>query len=198
MTSTRDPRDTPRDLFPPLRSGKITRGDPEQEGPGGQTASASQPNTWSKGPNECFFRTFDLKKDRSIWTELNAAAFASHPEQGKWSVQDLDRRAAEGWFDPAGLIFVVPRQADGSAGRPLGYVWTKVIGRVGEIYAIGVHPKAQGKRLGTALLRHGLEYLEHQGLEEVRLFVDADNTAAIAAYRRQGFEVTRRDVQYSF
>jgi mycothiol synthase len=79
----------------------------------------------------------------------------------------------------------------------LGYVWTKVDGNVGEIYAIGVHPAAQGQRLGTRLLELGLRHLERRGAAEARLFVEADNAPATAAYRRQGFRVTRRDVQYA-
>ncbi|MDR1442209.1 MAG: mycothiol synthase [Bifidobacteriaceae bacterium] len=143
-------------------------------------------------------RSFDPRTDRGTWIELNAAAFDTHPEQGKLTVADLDRRMGEGWFDPAGLLFASPVLADGKIGSPLGYVWTKIVDGVGEIYAIGVHPSAQGRRLGTKLLEIGLGHLERQGVAEVRLFVEADNAPAIAAYHRQGFTLTRRDVQYAF
>ena len=159
---------------------------------------------------------FNPKTDRRGWVELNAAAFAKHPEQGKWTAWDLDRRMAESWFDPAGLLLArssrttdagsAEARQEGTAVEPrrassdtfLGYVWTKVVGSVGEIYALGVHPKAQGRRLGSELLRVALERLEAQGIRTVRLFVESDNAPAIAAYRRQGFEVTRRDIQYAF
>ncbi|MDR2378467.1 MAG: mycothiol synthase [Bifidobacteriaceae bacterium] len=143
-------------------------------------------------------RRFDPVSDRQIWVDLNALAFAGHPEQGRLTLGDLDRRMAESWFDPAGLLFVAPVGADGALGRPVGYVWTKIMGGVGEIYAIGVHPAAQGRRLGSLLLARGLAHLEDQGVAEARLFVESDNAPAIAAYRRQGFAVTRRDIQYAF
>ncbi|MDR2564550.1 MAG: GNAT family N-acetyltransferase [Bifidobacteriaceae bacterium] len=143
-------------------------------------------------------RGFNPSADRAAWIDLNSAAFAGHPEQGKMRVEDLDRRMAEAWFDPAGLLFAVPVRADGSFGAPVGYVWTKIVDGIGEIYAIGVHPAAQGRRLGTWLLGVGLDHMERLGITEVRLFVEADNAPAIASYRRQGFVVTRRDIQYAF
>ncbi|MDR3107725.1 MAG: mycothiol synthase, partial [Bifidobacteriaceae bacterium] len=114
-------------------------------------------------PSEWVFRPFDPRVDRVTWVELNAAAFANHPEQGRLTVEDLDRRMAESWFDPAGLIFAAPIGVDGRPGQPLGFVWNKVIDGGGEVYAIGVHPHAQGRRLGTKLLEVGLKRMEGQG-----------------------------------
>jgi mycothiol synthase len=160
---------------------------------GGRRPAATDPEP-AAGPSSAarfVFREFAVRHDREAWVELNAAAFAGHPEQGRLTVEDLDQRVALTWFDPAGLILA---ELDGLA----GYVWTKIEGGVGEIYAIGVRPGAQGQRLGTRLLSLGLRHLEEQGVTEVRLFVEADNAPAIASYRRQGFTVTRRDVQYAF
>ncbi|MDR2348980.1 MAG: mycothiol synthase [Bifidobacteriaceae bacterium] len=139
------------------------------------------------------FRRFEPARDRAAWVAVNAAAFANHPEQGRLTVRDLEQRMAQPWFDPAGLIL-----AQSSGGGLAGYVWTKIEANAGEIYAIGVVPAAQGQRLGTRLLELGLRHLEAQGVAEVRLFVEADNAPAIAAYRRQGFQLARRDVQYAF
>ena len=44
---------------------------------------------------------------------VNAAAFASHPEQGAMDGPNLAARMAEPWFDPAGLLMAV--DADGAA-----------------------------------------------------------------------------------
>ncbi|MDR1635311.1 MAG: GNAT family N-acetyltransferase [Bifidobacteriaceae bacterium] len=164
----------------------------------GALAALTAPGRSAEAAGGFVIRQFDPRVDRGVWIELNAAAFASHPEQGKLKVADLDRRMAESWFDPAGLLFAAPVAPNGSLGSPIGYVWTKIVGVIGEIYAIGVHPQAQGRRLGTNLLNAGLARLEEQGVTEVRLFVEADNVPAIAAYRRQGFAVTRRDIQYAF
>ncbi|MDR3360005.1 MAG: mycothiol synthase [Bifidobacteriaceae bacterium] len=148
-------------------------------------------------------RPFEVARDRQAWVELNALAFADHPEQGQLTLADLDRRIARKWFDPAGLLLAEPRPVDDAAPAPpspalVGYVWTKIEAGVGEIYAIGIHPSEQGKRLGTYLLEVALGHLERQGVAEVRLFVEADNAPAVAAYRRQGFKLTRRDIQYGF
>ncbi|MDR2453172.1 MAG: mycothiol synthase [Bifidobacteriaceae bacterium] len=139
-------------------------------------------------------RAFDPGRDRSAWVALNAAAFASHPEQGRLTLADLEQRMAQPWFDPAGLLVAEQNQT----ARLAGYVWTKIEANAGEIYGIGVDPAAQGRGLGSALLEAGLRHLESRGIGEVRLFVEADNAPAIAAYRRQGFKLVRRDVQYGF
>jgi mycothiol synthase len=157
-------------------------------------------------PADLATRVFDPSRDGRAWVELNALAFADHPEQGRLTLEDLNQRARQPWFDPSGLLLAewpegtrapAPEPGRGSA-VAAGYVWTKLEAGVGEIYAIGVHPAAQGRRLGTALLAAGLRHLENQGVREVRLFVEADNAPAIASYRRQGFKLTRRDVQYAF
>jgi len=166
-------------------------------------------------------------RDEAAWVELNAVTFASHPEQGQLTEQDLGWRMDQDWFDPQGFWLLADQTGDNNY---LGYIWTKLTagpaptaakkqkparpasgkparpgqagagtgtGDLGEIYAIGVHPKAQGRRLGTALLGRGLEYLARAGVRQVDLYVEADNAPALAAYRRQGFEVTQRHVQYA-
>ena len=57
---------------------------------------------------------------------------------------------------------------------------------IGEVYVVGVHPSERGTGLGTALILVGLHHLRIVGLLEAMLYVDADNTAAIAAYRAAG------------
>jgi mycothiol synthase len=194
---------------------------------GAPASPLDQPDPPAPAPAQAAFRIrpFDPAQDREAWVELNALAFADHPEQGRMTLHDLDQRVAQSWFDPAGLILAEGRPADTVTAKPagppgaaapsapnsrapnrpelighvlIGYVWTKIEAGAGEIYAIGVHPAAQGQRLGTHLLELALRRLARQGVSEVRLFVEADNGRAIAAYRRQGFRLTRRDIQYGF
>jgi mycothiol synthase len=54
----------------------------------------------------------------------------------------------------------------------------------------------QGKRLGESLLLRGLHHLHDLGLSAVLLYVEADNTGAIALYERHGF--TRWDADQLF
>lgn len=129
--------------------------------------------------------------DASHIVEVNARAFAQHPEQGAMDRADFDRRTDAGWFDPAGL-FVAER-----GGRVVGFHWTKVESGVGEVYVVGIDPDAQGGGLGTALTARGLRHLYDQGLRIVDLYVEGDNTPALNVYRKLGFTEHGRDVLYT-
>jgi mycothiol synthase len=146
--------------------------------------------TW---PSDVTVRSYVPGADDATWLALNAEAFADHPEQGRMTQADLDARLSSDWFDPAGF-FLAERD-----GRAVGFHWTKVQerGRVGEVYVIGVAPGAQGGGLGRALTLHGLHHLRSTGLREVLLYVEADNTPAVAVYERLGFARAAVDVAYT-
>jgi mycothiol synthase len=105
---------------------------------------------------------------------------------------------AEDWFDPAGFLLAV-----NPAGELLGFHWTKVHPRqgphpaIGEVYVVGVTPAAQGLGLGKALTVAGIRYLQSHELHSVMLYVDADNTAAVALYQKLGFVRWDVDVMYA-
>lgn len=138
-------------------------------------------------------RTFRPGEDEEVWLKLNARAFAEHPEQGRMTRADLERRMAQPWFDPEGF-FVAERD-----GRMVAFHWTKVHATeppVGEVYVVGVDPDAQGLGLGRVLTLAGLHYLQDQALASVVLYVEASNAAAIALYSRLGFVHTDTDIMY--
>ncbi len=131
--------------------------------------------------------------DADAVVEVNAAAFAHHPEQGAMDRDNLARRMAEPWFDPAGLLVA----EDGSG--VLGFHWTKQHdAALGEVYVVGVAPRAQGRGLGRLLTLAGLHHLAGLGVEEVLLYVESDNAPAVAVYSRLGFSHAEADthVQY--
>ncbi len=150
-------------------------------------------------PDDVSVRTFEPGADDEAWVRLNAAAFASHPEQGKLTVADLRHRISKPWFDGGGF-FLAERE-----GALLGSHWTKVHPAgamaggmpIGEVYAIGVHPAAQGLGLGKALTLTGLHHLRDLGLGSVMLYVDGDNTAGVGLYERLGFVTTTVDAMYA-
>lgn len=147
-------------------------------------------------PEGVTLRTFVPGRDEDAWLAVNAAAFAHHPEQGSWTAEDLRRRLAEPWFDPAGF-FLAERD-----GRLVGFHWTKVHDEpgqqpMGEVYVVGVAPGEQGGGLGRALTAAGLRHLAlDRGLRTVLLYVDADNAAAVRVYERLGFSVHEVDLMY--
>jgi mycothiol synthase len=132
-------------------------------------------------------------RDAAELLRVNAASFASHPEQGAMSADDLAERMAEPWFDPRGLLVAV----DG--GRMLGFHWTKTHSAdLGEVYVVGVDPSAQGIGLGRALTRAGLTHLAARGIDEVLLYVEADNVPAIRLYEGMGFTHAPRDTHVMY
>jgi mycothiol synthase len=137
--------------------------------------------------------------DEAALLEVNAAAFAHHPEQGHMTSEDFRERTAEAWFDPQGLFLAVPDEEDPDLPL-LGFHWTKVHRDenppYGEVYVVATNPRAAGRGLGTLLTKVGLAHLATQGVDEVILYVDGDNDPAIAVYEGQGFRSVRTEVQY--
>ncbi len=138
-------------------------------------------------------RTFLPGRDEAAWLRVNSAAFASHPEQGRWTRDDLAARETEDWFDPAGFFLA---ETTAEPARVVGFHWTKQDGVAGEVYVLGIDPSTQGSGLGRILLRTGLAYLRTRGCSVVDLYVEADNIAARRLYEREGFEVYVTDTRY--
>ncbi|MEV1071881.1 mycothiol synthase [Micromonospora parva] len=149
-------------------------------------------------PDGVTLRAFRPGADDAAWLALNARAFAEHPEQGRWTSDDLRVRLAEPWFDPAGFLLA----EETATGRLLGFHWTKVherpgSARIGEVYVLGVEPTAHGGGLGRALTTAGLAHLrDKRGLDRVMLYVDDSNTGAVALYERLGFARWSAHINY--
>ena len=145
-------------------------------------------------PDGLVARPFRPGQDEEEWLRVNAAAFAHHTEQGRMTRADLDARMDEPWFDPAGLVLVVPESDPDTVAA---FHWTKKHSETtGEVYVVGVDPAYQGTGLGRPVTVLGLEYLRDQGVDDVILYVDGDNPAALKVYRGLGF--TTRSVDRMF
>jgi mycothiol synthase len=171
-----------------------------------------------KLPDGVVLREYRPGADDEAWLALNARAFVHLPDQGGWTLHDLQARLAEPWFDPAGFL-IAERVSDGAM---LGFHWTKVHGGhssaayrspapsrasgldesaeghdhdpIGEVYVLGVDPEAHGLGLGAALTLAGLRYLRGRDLDQVMLYVDGANEAAIRLYQRLDFARWSTDV----
>ncbi|MEV4252674.1 mycothiol synthase [Spirillospora sp. NPDC049652] len=154
--------------------------------------SADDPMLDVPPPSGVTVRAFEPGRDEEAWLEVNARAFASHPEQGQWTLEDLRAREAESWFDPEGF-FLAERD-----GRLVGFHWTKIHpDGLGEVYVVGVDPSAQGLGLGRVLTLTGLHHLRDRGVPAILLYVDEDNPSALHLYERLGFARYAVDVMYA-
>ena len=146
-------------------------------------------------------RSFSPENDSEAWLALNNSVFQQHPEQGDWTLRDLQVRMSEQWFDPEG--FFVAFDAEN---QMVGYTWTKIHGglhhrnhehpEIGEIYVLGVHSDFRGNGLAQALTIRALEYLRAHQLTAAMLYVDTENQRAIELYQNLGFSQWDADVMF--
>lgn len=145
-------------------------------------------------PDGVHHRAFVPGSDDDELLAVNAAAFADHPEQGSLDAAGLRERMAQPWFDARGLVLLE------EGGELIGFHWTKIDppdGDVGEVYVVGIRPDHHGRGLAGPLTRLGLAHLARRGVREVELYVEGDNSPALATYERAGFTRSALHVMYS-
>jgi mycothiol synthase len=150
----------------------------------------------SPQPDGATIRPFRPGEDDATWVALNNRIFAGHPENGNWTVEDLQARIAQPWFRAEDFLLV---EANGELA---GFCWLKVEergdeGMVGEVYIIGTAPEHHGRGLGRFLLAEGLLHLSERGVDAVAVYVEQTNERAIALYWSFEFHHHHVDVLYS-
>lgn len=132
--------------------------------------------------------------DADALVGVNNRAFAWHPEQSGMTRASLEASMAEPWFSADGFRLY---ERDGEL---LGFCWTKLHRDMhpvhGEIYVIAVDPAAHGQGLGTPMTLAGLDWINDQGIGHALLYVESDNDAANATYRKIGFTRHHTDRAY--
>lgn len=149
-------------------------------------------------------RHFRRGRDEDALLRINAEAFSHHPEQGNLSLADLIARENEPWFHEQGLLLVEQSDLSGAPASIKAFHWTKIDPQagaeqgtaVGEVYVVGVSPASQGMGLGKIVTIAGINWMLGQGVSEIELYVDSDNTGAVTLYKSLGFTLSSRDVMY--
>lgn len=130
-------------------------------------------------------------EDETALLQINARAFAHHPEQGAMDAADFAARTREPWYRPEDLL--IAERDD----RPVGFHWTKRHDDdLWEVYVLGVDPAAHGGGIGKGLLRAGLHHMADAGGRRVILYVEGDQDVAVGLYRAHGFRTVHKDVMY--
>ena len=78
--------------------------------------------------------------------------------------------------------------AEDGAGALVGYAGLMVSGAEADVQTVAVAPSAQGRGLGSELVRALVAEAARRGATSLLLEVRADNEAAIRLYHRHGFE----------
>lgn len=145
------------------------------------------PDAAGAAASELTLRSFVPGADDEALLEVNRRAFAEHPEQGAFRADDLASRMAESWFNPDDVLLAVDDKGI------LGFCWVKIPltpdgpPTHGEIYVIGVDPRAQGRGLGRLLVLAGLSRMDDRGAPQAHLYTDASNRAALRLYDALAF-----------
>ena len=101
--------------------------------------------------------------------------------------------------DLEALLAATSSYADGAFGRTgemYGFIVSRVAADEAEILTIAVSPKRRGLGIARQLLQANMEQLQIAGAKTWYLEVEAQNEAALALYRRAGFERVGERVSY--
>ena len=125
-----------------------------------------------------------------IGAERSDEAAAVHAESFSfpWPPDDLEA-----------LLAGTSNYADGAFGRNsemYGFIVSRVAADEAEVLTIAVKPKRRGLGIARRLLNANMEQLQIAGAKTWYLEVEAQNVAALALYKRAGFERVGERLSY--
>lgn len=104
-----------------------------------------------------------------------------------WNQQQIDALLQQDINQCWGIVQAdQPQQQDKQL---VAYCLISTVFEVAEVLHIGTHPDFQRRGLAASLLQALIQDMPHKQLDRILLEVRADNTKAIALYRKMGFEV---------
>jgi mycothiol synthase len=141
-------------------------------------------------------REFRPGADDQALLALNNRIFEDHPENGTWTMADLQARMAQTWFNPYDVLLL---EVDDTLA---GFCWLKIEDRaaeglIGEVYVIGTAPEFQSRGLGRFILSKGLSHLHERKVDTVAVYVDQSNERGVALYWSLDFHHHHADALYS-
>ncbi|MEO1103664.1 MAG: GNAT family N-acetyltransferase [Pseudomonadota bacterium] len=98
--------------------------------------------------------------------------------------------------NPGVATFVARRGTATASRRPVGFITVRQAADEGEILTMAVMPRHRNAGVGQMLLEAALRHLYKDRVSEVFLEVDPANEAALALYRRAGFEAVGERPDY--
>jgi ribosomal protein S18 acetylase RimI-like enzyme len=116
---------------------------------------------------------------------------ARGPNAGPFIAQTLDPATRDDC-----VLFVAESAGEVVADANVQRIRTTFTRHVG-IFGIEVHPSAQRRGIGRALLRACVDWSRAHGIERLELYVRADNTRAIALYESEGFVLESRRTRFT-
>lgn len=127
--------------------------------------------------------------DIEAMVQIHAAGF-----RRGWSIDEIEKLLGED------TVFAILLRRESILGvrRVLGFVLVRTVAGQAEILTIAVDPGRRGRGYGRQLLEEAMRRLYRDRVPEIFLEVDESNPAALALYRRLGFqEVGRRKGYYA-
>ena len=84
-------------------------------------------------------------------------------------------------------------------GKAVGFVWVVMrmdlqgpFGSVDQVYLL---PDYRGRGLGGLLMQAAHDFIQNQGVPVARLYVTVENQQAVTLYEREGYRVTRYEME---
>ena len=132
--------------------------------------------------------------DAALLTRVQNASFDGSFGFCPNTVEQIEHRTSMANTSPHGIQFLFDR------GSPAGYCWTLLTPAGGQVRGIigmiGVVPEYRGRGVSRSILHAGMAYLKTQGVVDIGLEVDGNNTPAVGLYTSTGFE--KRAERYWF